>query len=474
MVIENVRLGFATNSSSSHSIVIMDGNVGSDCWDDDEFGWNNFTLADPDLKLSYLAVTMYQILREQLPSDVARLCIKEWIGVEPSEDGYVDHQSQINLPVRFSHDVLDPEFVKDFAEFLKRDDIVILGGNDNGEDHPSKRLGKDPEIGIPVDSAWYPVCRKEGPGHWTLFNRETGARFTVNFNTGTRTKDPIMPMLVDMKITDQCNHGCEFCYQDSRPNGKHAEKYYDVIKSLAELRVFEVAIGGGEPTTAPEFLSILKHCRESGIVPNFSTRSLDWLREPSQWTKIIPLVGGFAVSCQTSEEADMAISLVKANGIPMRKLSIQYVMGVNYWPYSFEQMLHLCAQSYCKLTLLGYKSVGRGARYREIARADYDGWLDVVAKARKEYRCPRLGIDTALAAEFQPELDKHGISRELYRTTEDFSMYIDLVERKIGPSSYCDPSEMLDMHGEDQRRRGWFYSTPEELTELIYKIRAKG
>jgi hypothetical protein len=61
MKLYNARLGFANNSSSSHSLLFLPG-TSDDFAEADgrvEFGWGGFTLASPKAKLSYLATAIY-------------------------------------------------------------------------------------------------------------------------------------------------------------------------------------------------------------------------------------------------------------------------------------------------------------------------------------------------------------------------------------------------------------------------------
>ena len=467
MQVDNVRLGFATNSSSSHSIVIVDGDF-ADRDAGGEYGWDNFVLTSPDSKLHYLAVALRDCLEGSgMPKDIAKLCILEWLGVSDVRDNdYIDHQSQLNLPNRFGHTSTDPEFVRDFAEYLSRDDIVIFGGNDNCDYDDDFEDDPDGNPGIPVDTGGDFVCRKEGDKHWTIFNRVNGARITVNFGTpGTTPEGPLMPMLADLKITDRCYKNCPYCYQDSGPCGEHA-KSFDVLKNLAELKVFEVAIGGGEPTIAPHFVGILQQCRELGIVPNFSTGNLDWINNNPNYGKIIDLVGGFAVSCSTPEEVREAITTLQYHKIPLNKASIQHIIGGGtYCRWNFQNILRNCADAHVRLTLLGFKTAGRGASFLQAhpSRAQ-EKWLETVQEARDERRCPRIGIDTVLAAKYERELEEAGISDLLYHTNEDRSIYIDLVSRQIGPSSYCPKENMLPLAS---------WQSPESFKDKILQIRAQ-
>ena len=68
--IHNVRFGFATNSSSSHSIIML--RDGAERPDDNipqlGYGWEEFTLASREEKLLYIA----QQVRYNLPEGLAK------------------------------------------------------------------------------------------------------------------------------------------------------------------------------------------------------------------------------------------------------------------------------------------------------------------------------------------------------------------------------------------------------------------
>ena len=80
------------------------------------------------------------------------------------------------------------------------------------------------------------------------------------------------PETVDVSITDKCNFGCAYCYQDSRPKFEHgrADLVETILLGFTHVP-YQIAIGGGEPTLHPEFENILRTAREIGTVPNFTT-----------------------------------------------------------------------------------------------------------------------------------------------------------------------------------------------------------
>lgn len=452
MHIHNVRLGFATNSSSTHSIIFL--KPGQRIQDNDaesgEFGWNFFTAASPEAKRQYVAIHLFTALQGQVGKDVAMAAVDSWVkGAsrtpegeyaynDSGPEGYVDHQSLYVLPRAWDGKGVDKEFFDDFLAFFMRDDVAILGGNDNTDEcHPL--LDQGFSLPLQQDGCGEYVARKDVTGkYWTIFSRADGTKIRFSFDEPSKSREVTKasaPELVDLKITDHCPYGCAFCYQGSTHAGKHGE--FEAISraayALAEMRVFEVAIGGGEPTLHPKFVEILEAFHRGGVTPNFTTKNLAWLRDGSLWPRITKLIGGFAYSVDKAEDVRKLAALLETNAMDDSLASVQYVMGSSSL-YDLEQIVRECAHSNIRLTLLGYKTTGRGSSFKP---EKYDGWLAMIEKVRKAGVYVNIGIDTALAAESGPALDKAGISRRLYATREGaFSMYLDAVEMKVGPSSY--------------------------------------
>jgi len=187
------------------------------------FGWDNFTLVDRDSKRTYLAAQVYQSLCGSAGAEVALTVAEAWTGASLTRDSYngieenVDHQSVISFPSDFEGKGICREFVEDFARFLDREDVAVLGGNDNSDDHPDLGRGDVENAGVRdglADVGGRFVARKDPSGFWTLFNRANGNKLRVSFGNGGFMEAPVKaaaPELVDVKITDWCNMGCEYC-----------------------------------------------------------------------------------------------------------------------------------------------------------------------------------------------------------------------------------------------------------------------
>ena len=82
------------------------------------------------------------------------------------------------------------------------------------------------------------------------------------------------PIVAHWAVTYRCNLSCAFCYAESGPDREpepHARIRRRIVERLAAWGVFEVALGGGEPTLLPDFADLLAAIRDGGMVPNVTT-----------------------------------------------------------------------------------------------------------------------------------------------------------------------------------------------------------
>ena len=86
------------------------------------------------------------------------------------------------------------------------------------------------------------------------------------------------PTEVHLNITHRCPAGCSHCYMDSTPASSSGDmeigRFKSIIDSIAQMKVFHVAIGGGEPVLHPDIAEMFRYCRSMSIVPNMTTNGL--------------------------------------------------------------------------------------------------------------------------------------------------------------------------------------------------------
>ena len=82
------------------------------------------------------------------------------------------------------------------------------------------------------------------------------------------------PLTAHFAVTHRCPLGCRMCYNNSGSSAA-AELSTGEIKSildtLAQMRVFTVAFGGGEPLSRPDIFELAHYTRQVGMTPTMTT-----------------------------------------------------------------------------------------------------------------------------------------------------------------------------------------------------------
>lgn len=410
-----------------------------------------------DAKTQYVVAQLVTNLRrnnlttfeiQKLVYDVIGVWLDEsQIGDPKYPDVYVDHQSRLSVS---SNNI---DFWKNFHKFVLRDDVVILGGNDN-EDSP---FGFVPAESDRLD--WFQSCtdkdesdlriRQDGDT-WVFFNTATGTKSRISFtDDNTPYVKASAPELVDLKITDYCNMGCIFCYQGSTKQGKHApkEKIFKIIRQLSKIGVFEIAIGGGEPTLHPDFVEILKYAHEHGIKPNFTTYNLSWMKKDSILKAVAQYAGGVGISIHSMKDLER-FKIARdtlwqiSDRYPQVMVMAQHVLGT-LPVVDTTRLFEYAIDKYIPLLILGYKDVGFGKNFNPDDFSDFPTVLKL-SFADKNKWCS-ISVDTAIINQY-PDLLKVLDVSEILASSEEgkFSCYIDAVKDEMGPSSYA-PDQMSSL-----------------------------
>jgi hypothetical protein len=404
MKLLKLRFGPATNSSSSHSIVIWKNGPLPRNEDDyaSEYGWDNFTLVSKKSKKNYLDV------------------VRRDLGIGPDVEGYIDHGSSWGMPTDAFTGEPCHEGLEALLKFIEdTDNCIILGGNDNSDGHPLEEDAIKFAPASLLGDYGNVVMRKDPKGFWTILrSSEYGPVIKARF--GEEATKATTPELVDIKITDFCAKGCAFCYQGSTTKGARASKetLVKAVDTLSALGVMEVAIGGGEPSTHPDLEFFLQELRSCRIIPNVTTRDYAWAKKQ----KLI-------------SAGNLGISIGPGFKDFISYATHHVVMGT----LSREQFRELLTNGNGKSFLLLAPKTPKGA----FEFQPFSWWMQEVWTLQQSINWwGRIGIDTPLAAMFEKELKGANIDTRLYETEEGkFSCYWDLVEGKIAPSSYNGENE---------------------------------
>ena len=441
-VIKNVRVGLATNSSSSHSIIhneniaTMDegGHVNSD------FGWDFFTAKSKKEREVYMMLQ----LKSNMPRGAHGIIefILKYEGLADNSDfleGYIDHDSVISLPrEKYYPDAVNMDFFRAYFDYITNNHFVFLGGNDNTDEEHSLSGEDDGK----KESFFYGFkdndIAYENGNYWVVMNNDRKLRIQFEGLAPVAKS----PELIDLKITDYCDIGCNFCYQDSTVEGIHGD--YDLIHKVVGAipygNITEFAIGGGEPTSHPDFAKIVDMIKSKGHIANFTTKSTKWMDNAELLKSVQASVSGIAYSPSTVEDIEMFVKAhdekvgdnvdlylhiipeIWSNG-QLNNL-LDYVDELNKWNSSRK------SRNKIKITMLGFKTTGRGEG-REVAKKPE--LIDYI----KNFKYTQVGIDTKIVNDYIDELTAADIDKLLFTGKEgEFSMYIDAVTKQAYKSSY--------------------------------------
>jgi organic radical activating enzyme len=462
-MLRSFRIGFATNSSSAHSIILHSdpkylNMLQSDTVDNiSSYGRDQFSFVDPLEKLSYLI----WLHGRQNNSASAHESMK-LAATLPKIVNQIGEMSLADIQARVEHLEFESEMYEAacpagitpnlWFDFIINAPVALHGYDDNNDTYFESVNRKDPGH-VEIRNMKY----KQDGNALIGYNAQTGEKFRWSPDLYEKST---YPELVDLKITDYCGWGCKFCYQASTTKGQHApiERLKDIFKTLSDKKVFEVAIGGGEPVEHPQFDELFILAKEYGITLNFTTYGVEWAKDPNH-PVIVAMnktrwAGGIGVSVHTKKDIEKVAKLqsyLTENKVYQGKVMAQSVIGATPMNAT-AAILEECISLDKPLLLLGYKTTGRGASFKKKAD-DKKAVLDILNRAKSHVDSPletsqwgyekdryfTLSVDTAFLDIYKDILDEVAIPTVLRTSPEGkFSMYIDGVENTVAPSSYCD------------------------------------
>ena len=456
--LKNYRNGFATNSSSTHSIMYKNKD---DMLEDmnvmEENFYDRFTrtiAASKEAKIKYIASTIFynekvfelmcglypemkkyeELAKTQRELDKMGVC-EDVFGQYFRGNLIFDGCENLEATIDYLKFIIDTE------------DVIIVGGSDEEEfvyDMEENRKQLPSPDSIHHD--YYNGISMWKNGNYWLTMDSMGHR--IRFNTDSKDCVPSYPELIDLKVTDRCSHNCPFCYMGANSHGKHANwgTLEDIIYNLSSgsydfhRRKVEFAIGGGNILEYPDLEALLRLINQKGHIANTTLKAEDFNKVCTD-EKLSRLFDNFvsAVGVSICDEKDLeiAINTQIPQSIPDETHS-KKIVEVTY--HLIPEMLgakktrefidKLRGSSYCSFLLLGYKSMGRGKNLEVKKFSDKD--LSIIFA-----NLYSVNIDTTFANRYKDWIEKNWHTEHTVTYLEgEYSMYIDAVNGIAYKSSY--------------------------------------
>ena len=478
----NFRNGLATNSSSTHSVIYRNEN---DMFNDlDVFELDYYDRCDRTIAASREAKIKYVLANIMYKDDLVEALlpkypemkkyfrkIKKQFEANDSKDwgdnifGMTCRGSLYTGNLQFDIDYL--------TEIIENPDIIIVGGSDE-EDFVYDTESGHEEIITPDDitnfgesyTSYYQKrdLIKNGT-YWVSYGRINLARCvekyeyddeeTVNipkrnctlgkvrFISGDADVVPQYPELIDLRLTNKCNHNCSFCFMDSNMEQPHADPdyVYCIINSLKTKTEF--SIGGGNILLYPDLEDVLKAIKSKGHIVNvtINVNDCDVVLKDSKLKRIFDnYVDGIGISVFSSSDVkkiEPFYKKMRSNENKRYNYDIKKYLTIHTIPelIGVDKTLEIIEESrksnmWLPILYLGYKTNGRGANCESKKFTDDD-----LEKLFKNHYS--VSIDTSFANSYIDWLDKNFAVKKCVTMNEgEYSMYIDGVNELMYKSSY--------------------------------------
>ena len=456
--LKNFRKGLATNSSSTHSLIYR--NKDEMFEDLNIFGVDFFGRHTENIAATKEAKIKYVFHAIWWDDDLVRIMsafypqMKEYYDLAKNYKEYGDFGMYARGPMSTDNTLFSVDYLR---HIIESEDIIIVGGSDEAdfvydtiEGHKQVPLPDDVyewgtiamDKNAPIKNGNYYVAYKNGND----FDSRNAFKYCscgrLRFMTEEGDPVPEYPELIDLRITNKCEHGCKFCFMNSNPNQPDADinELEIMIRDLHTRTEF--SIGGGNILLYPELERLFKALKNGNHIVNTTINVKDCdriLNDGKLRNLFIEYVDGIGVSVFNAEDAEKFLEFeegMRYDESSYSRNKMKYcVMHLVPEYLGFEttrKILNAVQHKWTHVLFLGYKETGRGAKckHHKFSKSELQ---DLIAK-----RFMQLAVDTQFAKTYRDFID------ETFETTEytltpnegEYSMYVDGITMNAYKSSY--------------------------------------
>ena len=269
----------------------------------------------------------------------------------------------------------------------------------------------------------------------TTINYQNGDyKVSLNLEDGTKTREgegkTAFPESIDLKITDYCDAGCSYCHESSTKRGISAPTT-SIMENLKGLPPgIELAIGGGNPLSHPQFTRLLEGFKAEGWISNVTVNRKHLM--PSTIYSLTQLQGKSLVyGIGESVHAVFTPDYGRGSTRNLENLVWHVIVGI----HNPIDILSLTNRPQ-RLLVLGYKTYGFG-KTRDVEKIGlsiykWRYWIRAIIQSGIKVSFDNLALEQLdLKNRITPaEWNSHYMGDD-----GKFSMYIDAVKQEFAKSS---------------------------------------
>jgi len=329
------------------------------------------------------------------------------------------------------------------------------------------------------------------------YMRELGLGETVAWSSGDERVGRLSaPTEVHFAITNKCSVGCPHCYMGA---GKQDEGELDTVSLkraldiLAEMKVFHIALGGGEAMERSDLFEIAEYARTKGLVPNLTVSGAKITADVAKKMKVFGQVNvsldgvgdnyGVFRNKNMFDMADIALGFLIEAGVPT---GINCVIGCNNFDGIAELFEYAAGKKLNEIEFLRLKPSGRGMEKYANERTTYEQNISLtpmLAELSAQY-----GITAKIDCSFIPMLCCHNPPVEMLEAMATYGCEagnVLLGIRSNGAVSGCsflkssglsvfDLHSGLNQEGHFEKITSWVQKSPQPCRSCRYLDICKG
>ncbi len=210
-------------------------------------------------------------------------------------------------------------------------------------------------------------------------------------------------------ITEKCNKNCSICYINHKDREDLPLKQIEnIIDNFCQLKVFQVAIGGGEPFLRKDILKILKYLHKKSVVITISTNGSLLTNEILKEIKIMVKSIQLSIYSHIESEHDRlrypgSFHQTLRNILMVQQQDIPVGINLLVQPYSYIYLLDTLNfienLQVSRINLIKLKKSSDGLRDTIFPwqEKDYEKIQVILEKFKNKYPEIKLSVDCSLA-----------------------------------------------------------------------------
>lgn len=236
------------------------------------------------------------------------------------------------------------------------------------------------------------------------------------------------PLEVHFSVTNKCSAGCKTCYTNSLPNDPNElsiEKFKEAIDILSDMKVFHLAMGGGEALEREDFFELVEYVRSKNITPNLTTNGFYLNKENVKKCKMFGQVNisidGLSSTYEAVRGHDNFINALNAVRL-LKENSVRVGINCVVTKQNFEELHNLAKlakkEEVYDIELLRIKPTGRADKYYENLKLTNEQNINFFPMLNKIAK--KTGVRLKADCSFIPMIAFHKPNKKLM---EKFSVY---------------------------------------------------